>query len=143
MNNIETTDYFVRIIINLIRYLQPIYLQQPTTSSSHSLPNQSNHNPNYHNHRRHRYQRYRRFNLNNKLYRGCIILRAHQITQQNQLIAAQAEQSLINAILQAREEHQFFSNRLVPVIRTQNKRSTRLLENQEFGKIIRRIRKTH
>ena len=52
--------------------------------------------------------RYRRINLGDNHTRGNIILRARQITHQNQQVAVQAEQAFVDAILQARDEQAFF-----------------------------------
>jgi len=102
----ESTDFVIRFIIRFINYLQPI--QHISTQPSNRTTTQQNQQDirrrqNY----RRRFNRYRLINLGNNHTRGCITLRARHITQQNRLIATHAEQDLVNAILQAREEQQF------------------------------------
>mmetsp|Transcript_19095 Transcript_19095/g.27145 ORF Transcript_19095/g.27145 Transcript_19095/m.27145 type:complete len:145 (+) Transcript_19095:82-516(+) len=123
MSDITSTDLFVRLIIDIIRYFHPIQDNAPSNNINHQS-NPTNRSVRRRS-RRHQFHSYRHFNLHNNHYRGCVILRARQITQQNRLLSAQAEQDFIEAILQARTEHQFFSRHFVPRVHTVNERPSR------------------
>jgi len=128
MSDITSTDPIIRFIINIIHYFRPIQqaIQQEDNipSNSHQTNTTTSRQVRRRS-RRHQFHRYRQFNLHNNYYRGCVILRARQITQQNRLLSEQAEQDFIQAILQARTEHQFFSRHLVPRVHTANERPPR------------------
>ena len=127
----------ILLFLQIIRYFTPEFFTRASTPESSSPTNdltpttRRNRRP----HRR-RYNRYRQLNLENNYIRGCIILRARQITQQNRIIAEQAEQNLVNAILQAREERDFLSrNQAVPSIHTRIERPIRLPGNSEPNQV--------
>jgi len=131
MPDITSTNFLIYLITSFINYIRPI---QNASNEQPSINQQIQHNiPRRRRRNRRHFNRYRRINLGNNHIRGCIMLRARQITQQNRLIAAEAEQDLVFAILQAREEIQTISRQIrsVPVVRTQNERPPRPVRNQE------------
>ena len=110
-------DSFIYLYLQLRNYLFPSQVQG-NQNQSNTTPNQAAMTPRIHSRRRNRHRfknRYRRINLGNNYTRGNIILRARQITQQNRQIAIQSEQDLVNAILQARDEQEFFTSRSVRI----------------------------
>jgi len=134
MTSFTSTNPIVRLITFIINYFDQSH-ESPSTNQSISTnqPIQRNIHRRRRNRHRHQSNRYRRINLGNNHTRGCIIYRARQITQQNRLIAAQAEQNLICAILKAREEIQTISRQIrsVPAVHTQNERPPRPVRRQE------------
>ena len=130
MSEITSTDFIIRLIVNIIQHFQPSqrvnHNQNQTSSNNIQIQRNQPRRRRTHRNRNH----YSQFNLQNN-YRGCIILRARQITQQNRLLSAQAEQALIEAILQARTEHHFFARHLVPRVHTVNERPQRPSGNPE------------
>ena len=121
----------IQLITFIIDYFRPnnssITPSTPNSHQTHQNQPRQVHRRRRNRHRNIRYRRIHRIISGNNHTRGSIILRARQITQQNRLIASRAEQELINAILQARAEHRFFSNQInsVPALHTQNERPAR------------------
>ena len=117
-------SFAINLFIQIINYIRPgsfeVAIQRHQTTPVNSTRPHRRNRRNY----RRGGNRYRLLNLENNYIRGSIVLRARQITQRNRIIAAQAEQELVNAILQAREEREFFLDR-VPSLRTQNERPPR------------------
>ena len=120
-------SFLITAIIELFDSIFPIFHHQAPTNqaATNTIQNSSirnNRRPRRRN-RRPRYQRYR-IDLNNNFRRAHIILRARQITARNRELASLAEQSLIDAILQAREEEEI-RQAAVQSLRTRNERPPR------------------
>ena len=115
-------SFLITAIIELFDSIFPIFHHQAATNQATTNTIQ---NSSIRSNRRPRYQRYR-IDLNNNFRRAHIILRARQITARNRELASLAEQSLIDAILQAREEEEI-RQAAVQSLRTRNERPPRPL----------------
>ena len=112
---IESTNFLIIIIIRVIRFFFPQEdIQRNRSFSATAIPT------------RHR-TRARRpryiiddIELRHNINRGRIIYRARQITARNRDIAIQAEQALIDAIVQARQELE--DRYVIQALRTQDER---------------------
>ena len=125
-------SFLITTIIELFDSIFPIFHHQAATNQAamNTIQNSSirnNRRPRRRNRRprrrNNRYQRYR-IDLNNNFRRAHIIIRARQITARNRELARLAEQSLIDAILQAREEEEI-RQAAVQSLRTRNERPPR------------------
>jgi hypothetical protein len=120
-------SFLITAIIELFDSIFPIFHHQAATNqaTTNTIQNSSIRNNRRPRRRNNRYQRYR-IDLNNNFRRAHIILRARQITARNRELASLAEQSLIDAILQAREEEEI-RQAAVQSLRTRNERPPRPL----------------
>jgi len=120
-------SFLITAIIELFDSIFPIFHHQAATNqaTTNTIQNSSIRN-NRRPRRRNRWPRYQRYriDLNNNFRRAHIILRARQITARNRELASLAEQSLIDAILQAREEEEI-RQAAVQSLRTRNERPPR------------------
>mmetsp|Transcript_15766 Transcript_15766/g.22508 ORF Transcript_15766/g.22508 Transcript_15766/m.22508 type:complete len:134 (+) Transcript_15766:90-491(+) len=119
-------SFFISLYSRLIRYFYPEIPQEQNNQATTTRRQRRNRS----NHRRRNRLHGERINLNNNFRRAQIIIRARQITAHNREIARQAEQALIDAILQARGE---FERRITVrnLLRTQNERPVRPLRETE------------
>jgi len=120
-------SFFITAIIQLLDSVLPQVNRQNETNqaNTNTINDSSRSIRNIHRPRRrnNRYRRYR-IDLNNNFRRAHIIIRARQITARNRELARLAEQSLIDAILQAREEEEI-RQAAVQSLRTRNERPPR------------------
>ena len=125
-------DYLIYLFLQLHHYLFPFQGQRNEPQRDSGNQNQVTTIPGIRHRRRNRYSRfynrYRRINLGDNHTRGNIILRARQITQQNQQVAVQAEQAFVDAILQARDEQAFFTSHAARVAQYGRVRLTRTVQ---------------
>jgi hypothetical protein len=134
-------SFFITAIIQLHQHL--LNRQEDTNqATTNTVPNSSiisrrnNRRPRP---RRHNY-RYRRYRIDpsNNFARAHLILRARQITERNRELARLAEQTFIDAILQARTETENRQADAVQHLRTRNERPARTIT--ELGPVFTRQR---
>ena len=120
-------SFLITAIIQLLDSVLPQVNRQADTNqaNTNTINDSSRSIRNIHRPRRcnNRYRRYR-IDLNNNFRRAHIIIRARQITARNRELARLAEQSLIDAILQAREEAEI-RQAAIQSLHTRNERPPR------------------
>ena len=118
----ESTNFIVVIIIRVIRFF---FHSETVRDTNPRLSTIVVRNPRQRTcHRPHTIERIERVDFRHNIHRGRIIYQAHQITAQNRAIASQAEQALIDAILQARQEIK--DRHIVHSSRIRNERPARI-----------------
>jgi hypothetical protein len=128
-------SFFITAIIQLYQHLlnrQDDTSQATTNTVSNSsiISRRNNRRPRR---RNYRYRRYR-IDPSNNFARAHLILRARQITERNRELARLAEQTFIDAILQARTETESRQAVAVEHLRTSNERPARTIT--ELGPVF-------
>jgi hypothetical protein len=121
-------SFFITAIIQLYQHL--LNRQDDTNqATTNTVPNSSIISRRNNRRPRHRNYRYRRYHIDpsNNFARAHLILRARQITERNRELARLAEQSFIDAILQARTETENCQADVVQHLRTRNERPARTI----------------